>query len=114
MSEQDRVPRRRGGLSGWRGARSPSEDRAQSPAREAARAGRERVKRELLAETNGPHTTSELLFFWSYELRVLSFELPVPGFKPTRDFCPTTETQIPSRISIRGNPCLSVAENFCA
>jgi len=33
------------------------------PAREAARAGRARVKRELLAETNGPHTTSELSLF---------------------------------------------------
>ena len=39
------------------------------PAREAAKAGRARVKRELLAETNGPHTTSELLFY-CYELRV--------------------------------------------
>ena len=27
-----------------------------------------RVKRELLAETNGPHTTSELFLFLSYEL----------------------------------------------
>ena len=34
-----------------------------APAREALKAGRARVKRELLAETNGPHTTSELLFF---------------------------------------------------
>jgi hypothetical protein len=33
------------------------------PAREAAKAGRARVKRELLAETNGPYTTSELSYF---------------------------------------------------
>jgi hypothetical protein len=31
--------------------------------REAATAGRARVKRELLAETNDPNTTSELLIF---------------------------------------------------
>jgi hypothetical protein len=29
----------------------------------SSEAGRARVKRELLAETNGPHTTSELLVF---------------------------------------------------
>jgi hypothetical protein len=34
-----------------------------SPAREAAIAGQARVKRELLAETNDPYTTSELLIF---------------------------------------------------
>ncbi|SPF42083.1 hypothetical protein SBA1_420003 [Candidatus Sulfotelmatobacter kueseliae] len=33
------------------------------PAREAVRAGRARVKRELLAETNGSYITSELLIF---------------------------------------------------
>jgi hypothetical protein len=35
------------------------------PAREAAQAGRARVKRELLAETNGPYITSELFFLTS-------------------------------------------------
>ena len=33
------------------------------PARDAAIAGQARVERELLAETNGPNTTSELLIF---------------------------------------------------
>jgi hypothetical protein len=35
-------------------------------------AGRARVKRELLAETNGPYITSELSLFWSYELEPLT------------------------------------------
>ena len=34
-----------------------------SPAREVSKAGRARVIRELLAETNGPYTTSELSYF---------------------------------------------------
>jgi hypothetical protein len=44
------------------------------PAREVSEAGRARVRSELLAETNGPYTTSELSYFLvpSPELRVPS------------------------------------------
>ena len=46
------------------------------PAREAAEAGRARVKRELLAETNGPYTTSELSYFLHSLLVNPTFDLP--------------------------------------
>jgi hypothetical protein len=39
------------------------------------KAGRARVKRELLAETNGPHTTSELSLFLGNELQAMSHEV---------------------------------------
>ncbi len=51
--------------------------RSRAAAREGSReAGRARVKRELLAETNGPHTTSELLFF-----ALLAFLYFVPKYQ---------------------------------
>jgi hypothetical protein len=45
----------------------------QHPAREAAIAGQARVISELLAETNGPNTTSELLFFGRKHPTLLPF-----------------------------------------
>jgi len=46
-------------LSGWRLARSPSKDRAQRPAREAARAGRARVKRDAVRRRLGSKAKPE-------------------------------------------------------
>ncbi|MFZ0734525.1 MAG: hypothetical protein WAM79_19550, partial [Candidatus Sulfotelmatobacter sp.] len=54
-------------------------DRALRPAREATKAGQARVKRELLAETNGPYTTSELSYFSSFQLRKAGLLTDVPS-----------------------------------
>ncbi|HKV80327.1 MAG TPA: hypothetical protein VJP02_19420, partial [Candidatus Sulfotelmatobacter sp.] len=49
----------------------PERDRAQQPRKGSSESRSARVKRELLAETNGSYTTSELSYFY---LRVLSRE----------------------------------------
>jgi hypothetical protein len=53
-----------------------------SPAREALKAGRARVRSELLAETNGSYTTSELSYFYFLSLLVLGCSRPVRSKTP--------------------------------